>query len=319
MNTYQPDILGKDFERMSFELKDDYEGKVITTLIRKKTPSSTGKAILYIHGFNDYFFQEEEAERFISEGYDFYAIDLRKYGRSLLPHQRFNNCRRLEEYFSDIDNCLLRIGNEGIKNITLVAHSTGGLISALYLSQPGKHSLISSVIFNSPFLAMNLPLLLDKFAIPIVSFFGRYFPDISIKASLPSAYGESIHKDYKGEWDFNTHWKPIQPSAVNFGWIRAIHEGHKKIRKGIELRIPVLLLTSGCSTNYKNKPSDKDFRADGVLDVEKLHKAGKKIRTEKGIRIERIEKGLHDLALSHQEARDRYYHIIFDWLKEQKS
>ena len=39
-------------------------------------------SVLYIHGFNDYFFQRELAQKMDSAGYSFYAIDLHKYGRS---------------------------------------------------------------------------------------------------------------------------------------------------------------------------------------------------------------------------------------------
>ena len=84
---YQPDILGTDYEQATLNFPDDYEGKVVATLIRKKAAQPTKKAVLYIHGFIDYFFQTEMAERFNQHGFDFYALDLRKYGRSILPHQ----------------------------------------------------------------------------------------------------------------------------------------------------------------------------------------------------------------------------------------
>lgn len=41
------------------------------------------RAVLYVHGFVDYFFQTHLADAFEEHGYTFYAIDLRGYGRSL--------------------------------------------------------------------------------------------------------------------------------------------------------------------------------------------------------------------------------------------
>ena len=74
---YQPDILGTGYEQATLNFPDDYEGKVVATLIRKKAAQPTKKAVLYIHGFIDYFFQTEMAERFNQHGFDFYALDLR--------------------------------------------------------------------------------------------------------------------------------------------------------------------------------------------------------------------------------------------------
>ena len=58
-------------------------------------------AVLHVHGFADYFFQTEYAEWWLERGYDFYALDLRKYGRSLRPHQTPN-------YVTDLQRVLRR-------------------------------------------------------------------------------------------------------------------------------------------------------------------------------------------------------------------
>ena len=99
---YQPDVLGSNYEQMTLNFADDYDGKVIATLVRKKAAQATKKAVLYIHGFSDYFFQTEMAEQFNQHGYDFYALDLRKYGRSKLPHQKFYYVLDLREYDAEI-------------------------------------------------------------------------------------------------------------------------------------------------------------------------------------------------------------------------
>ena len=56
-----------------------------------------------MHGFADYFFQTGYAEWWTERGYDFYALDLRKYGRSLRPHQTPNYVTDLREYFAELD------------------------------------------------------------------------------------------------------------------------------------------------------------------------------------------------------------------------
>ena len=104
--SYQADILGEGYQQLSLNLPDDYDGKVIATLIRKKAAIATQKAVLYIHGFADYYFQKEMAEQFNQQGYNFYALDLRKYGRSKLPHQKLFYVRDLLEYEEEIHKAL---------------------------------------------------------------------------------------------------------------------------------------------------------------------------------------------------------------------
>ena len=54
---YRQDVLGTGYECADLEFPADYEGQVIATLVRKKSKQPTSKAVLYIHGFIDYFFQ----------------------------------------------------------------------------------------------------------------------------------------------------------------------------------------------------------------------------------------------------------------------
>ncbi|MGL4805090.1 MAG: alpha/beta hydrolase, partial [Bacteroidales bacterium] len=110
---YTSDELGGKFVKRTIEMQDDYEGEVVCTLIKMPSDSLSHKAVLYIHGFNDYFFQKDMAAEFDSAGFNFYALDLRKYGRSYLPNQVKFNVRDLSEYFPDIDSALTIIQKEG--------------------------------------------------------------------------------------------------------------------------------------------------------------------------------------------------------------
>ena len=75
------------------------------------------------------------AEKFSTQGFAFYALDLRKYGRSHLENQKIGNVRNLNEYFADIDTALSIMHQEGVDKILLSGHSTGGLIVSLYANQ----------------------------------------------------------------------------------------------------------------------------------------------------------------------------------------
>ena len=117
-HNYAPDILGAGYEQLTLNFPDDYEGKVVATLVRKK-PLNQLKKRYFIFMVLDYFFQTEMAEQFNAHGYDFYALDLRKYGRSKLPHQIFYNVLDLNEYDAEITQALEIIGQENIHKFYL--------------------------------------------------------------------------------------------------------------------------------------------------------------------------------------------------------
>ena len=113
---------GSGFVYKTLCFKDDYDGPVTATLVRNNPCLSADKpAILYIHGFIDYFFQKHVALRFNGAGHNFYALDLRKYGRSLNAAKHPNICLAFEEYFPEITEALQIIVNEGHTSVVLMA------------------------------------------------------------------------------------------------------------------------------------------------------------------------------------------------------
>ena len=145
--------LHTDFDYQTIQLSPDYEGKVTATLISSKFNAGDRESVLYLHGYIDYFFHPHVCEEFINNDFDFYALDLRKYGRSLLEHQRPNFCLDIEEYFEEITIAIRQINKTGNSLIHLLGHSTGGLIASSYMNYGKEKSSIKSLILNSPFLA----------------------------------------------------------------------------------------------------------------------------------------------------------------------
>ena len=83
--------LGAPYQTYPIETKPDGEKIFHSTLIEYPFGSSPRASthyanprgiILYVHGYNDYFFQEELAEKSDSAGFAFFAIDLHYNGRS---------------------------------------------------------------------------------------------------------------------------------------------------------------------------------------------------------------------------------------------
>lgn len=307
---WKPDVLGDSYEQKTVELADDYSGKVRTTVVRHKTSGQGNTAVLYLHGYNDYFFQSQLGDSIVAHGYAFYAVDLRKYGRSLLPEQLKFEVRDLKEYFEDLDVALNEIASDGYANVVFLAHSTGGLTMSYYLSQHlSDRPQVKALILNSPFLDMNLSKFQENFLVPMVA--ALPFKNMKIKQGDSRAYAESLLAAYHGEWEYDTEWKMEVSPEVTSGWISAIHKAQRTLQKGTDIRIPILLMHSNRSV-YGDKWTPEFNSGDAVLDVNDISKYGKMLGPNVTEFV--VDDGLHDLILSRKDVRDKVYAEMFLWL-----
>lgn len=306
-----PDVLGNGFQMYYVPQGKDYSGNVRCTIIRKKAKTNTGHGVLYIHGFSDYFFQEEMANRFIEQGYNFYAVDLRKYGRSFMQEQKMFQVRNMEEYFPDIQAGIDMMKIDGNCKIVLLGHSTGGLSSSLYM-QRMPDPAIKVLVLNSPFLAWNLSKWMIRFGIPLLKQIAGLFPNMKVKGDRTTNYASTLAQHLGGEWSYNTEWKPDVMPDVDLAWIRAIDNGQKLLQQG-GINVPILLLHSDKSA--KQGDTLEYFRtSDAVLNVDNIAKAGRLLGPNIEERI--IKDGLHDLVLSRKNVRNEVYNTIFLWLEK---
>ncbi len=299
------------FTTQKLNLKDDYEGQVEATLIERKAVSQSKNAVLYIHGFVDYFYQNHLADWANSINLNFYALDLRKYGRSLLPHQDPNMIRDVRDYFEEISIAvdLIRKNNNFL---ALIGHSTGGLISSLYVNSHNHDNLINALILNSPFFDFNKPSWFKKTILPIIAKIGLRFPNIASPEGLKEGYVKSIHKEHHGEWEFDFKYKPLLGFKINFGWIAAIYYAQKRLQYGLSISCPTLIMYSSKSVvpgNYK----DSMHEADSVLNVVDIEKYSNTIGNN--VRKVEIDGGIHDLILSKKEVRKYVFDEMTKFIK----
>lgn len=313
--SWHPDIL-PGYEARYVNQGEAFDGPCRSTIIRKLAPISTKRAYLYVHGFNDYFFQQDMGERAVDSGYNFYAVDLRRYGRSWEPWQYPFNVRNQKEYFDDIDSALNQIRRDGNVDITLVGHSTGGLTVALLAADRGSMCGVDRVVTDSPFLAWNFSPFMQKIAIPVVAAFGGIFKDAKIKQSHCDGYAYSLLKEYDGEWEYNTDWKMIYSPPVTMSWVRSIQNAQKEVMKKRKyIEVPILVMHSsrkidGC--NYTPEFSTGDC----VLDPFEIQKRGELLGASDELRqVCTIDSGLHDLILSRLPVREAAYDSIFHFIK----
>lgn len=298
-----------DFE--TIQLKDDYEGECIATLISAKTNTLNRPAVLYVHGFVDYFFQLHVMEAFDAKGYDFYAIDLRKYGRSKLPHQHPCYCKSVEEYFEEITYSIKKITSQSSSDLFLMGHSTGCITVSMYANKGECKDKVKALILNAPFLDFNIPKT-HKFVLNVISGIIAFVNPFGIvMRKLPQAYGRSLHKDYLGEWDYDLAYKPIKGFPTYFSFIHAARKGHRYLRSKSNLTIPILILHSSNSLG-ETYTKEEFSKSDIVLNVADMVELGPNLG--KDVSFTEIKDGLHDVFLSHKDGREFAISETLNWL-----
>jgi alpha-beta hydrolase superfamily lysophospholipase len=308
----ETDVLGAPYQQRQIELAPDEEGPVVATLVSLRAPVPTRRAVLYLHGFVDYFFQTHLAEFFTARGYDFYALDLRKYGRSLMSHQTPNFARDVAEYYPEIDAAIKIIRDEdGHDTVLLNGHSTGALFAALWAHRVRGTGVLQGLFLNSPFLEFNAPWLTRRGLAPLVNLIGRLAPKAGIGQQLGTTYGSTIHADYQGEWTYDLAWKPLNGYKIHAGWVRAITKGHRQAQRGLAIDVPILVASSARS--YVGKLAEGAHSADSVLNVKDMARYAPGLG--KDVTLLEIEGGLHDLTLSRPAVRAVLFQELDKWLR----
>ncbi|MFJ4207607.1 alpha/beta hydrolase [Paenarthrobacter sp. NPDC089675] len=345
LTTWQPDVLGHGFERLDLPLPPDEEGAVKATLVRH-VPSAAAplphgildffpaftkrrrrrvepdaaaapRAVLYLHGWADYFLQTELAEHLTASGFHFYALDLRKFGRSLLPGQTPGYASDLAVYDADIAAALARIeqdvaartGNNVPPTIHLVAHSLGGLIASLWADRnPGR---IGTLVLNSPWLELQGSSLVRSIAMHLVEPFARTDPKRPFRFPDMPAYWESVSSQAHGEWYLDPEWRPRASFPIRAGWTKAVLAGHSAVERKLNIDAPVLVLLSGRTRIQAEWTADL-MRADAVIDVEET--ARRALGLGRRTAVFRYPGALHDVFLSRRTIRQQAFHDVAVWL-----
>ena len=360
---WRQDVLGADYESRTIPLMDDDAGPVVATLVRYRgrassaptsspaapalspapttsptdahptrseaTPQPPHFVLLYIHGRNDYFFQRELAEDIAGCGGAFYALDLRRYGRSLRPGQRMGFVSNLSLYDEDIAEALDLI-REDYPDLPLVlmGHSTGGLLATLWANRhPGA---LDGLILNSAWLEMQTMASMRSAVAPILERIASRNPMWAVPGGDgPDHYGRSLREGrnaldaplpdslaaypddpaVKG-WSYALEWKRPGSYPAYAAWLEAILDGHENVASSVHLDIPVLSMMS-TSSYFGEEFSEAVFSSDVVLDREVI--------LERSARLGPLVTmasfpGKHDLLLSDPQVRAEVYDTMNRWI-----
>jgi alpha-beta hydrolase superfamily lysophospholipase len=344
---WEPDVL-PGYWQQTFGLgpDPDGEGDLVATLVRRGEPGPTAThAVLVVHGFTDYFFNTELADHFAARGFDFYAVDMHKCGRSWRKGQTPHFTTDLARYDTELERALDLMAQPArcdvaadaarcdvaadaarsdvaadaapTTNVLIYGHSTGGLIVPLWLDRMRRHGditrrRITGLVLNSPWLDLQGPAILRTAptgaAIGAIS---RIRKKRVVRPPTEGGYGATLHKEYGGEFDYNLEWKPIGGFPVTFGWLHAIRRAQIKLHRGLDVGVPNLILRSDRSVREVSDP-DTIQRGDAVLDVRQIARWAGCIGNRST--IVPIVDAKHDVFLSVAESRHAAYCELDKWL-----
>jgi alpha-beta hydrolase superfamily lysophospholipase len=199
--------------------------------------------------------------------------------------------------------------------VLAVAHSTGGLILALWLDRRRVRSEVAPVaglVLNSPWFDLQGTPVQRGPVTQALRVLARTTPMRTLP-QLPTTYGESIHVSVSGEWEFDLAWKPLAGFPVTYGWLNAIRRGHARLHRGLDVGVPSLILRSE-RTHFAKTYTAEDARADTVLDVRQIARWAGCLGGE--TTIVPIRDARHDVFLSLPEVRKQAYDRLDAWLRD---
>ncbi|MFJ6653676.1 alpha/beta hydrolase [Microbacterium sp. NPDC091313] len=316
---WRPDLLGPGFAQRMLPLPPDPDSpdELVATLVRHEPhplARFTGPwrdiDVLYVHGWSDYFFQADLASFWTDRGARFFALDLRRYGRSLRQGQRAGDVRSLDDYDADIEAALAAMAEDarGARRLVLLGHSTGGLTLTLWAARHPQRA--HALVLNSPWLELQLGPVGRQALTPLINARARIDP-LGTHPAVDLGFYSRAQREVGTLPDAPEGWRPERGFATHPRWLAAVVRGHAAIADGVDVGCPVLVLLSRHST-----PPTRWLEAmtvtDSVLVVDDIARAATRIGDL--VTIARIDGALHDVFLSRAEPRAQAYRVLGGWV-----
>ena len=126
-------------------------------------------------------------------------------------------------YFEELDAAYALVRErDGHDNVLVTAHSTGGLVAPLWAD--ARRPALAGMVLNSPWLDLHGSFLLRTAGTAAIDQVGARRPYLAIPRNVSGLYAQSLHREHRGEWDFDLTLKPHEGFPARAGFIRSVTE-----------------------------------------------------------------------------------------------
>ena len=308
MNQWSSDFLGPGFEQCAIG-----EGATAAgTLVRFAGVSGGSPdrpALVYVHGWSDYYFNAELARFVAARGWRFYALDLPEHGRNLRPGGRPGFVPSAAHYLSSIDAALDAVRAEGRGPIALMGHSTGGLAVALEAQR--RPERLAAVVLSSPWLVPHGGRAAGRMLEFALAPRAGARPERILPLPPRGFFWRAVAREAGGEWDLREDLRPRNAFPVRAGWLHGVLTAQRELADGPPITVPTLLLASTRSDTGLVWREHMRSR-DAVLPIAPMRRAAALVCGELDEVL--VDGGLHDVLLSAPGVRREAYLRLGVWL-----
>ena len=300
-NEFMYQMYKKSFNTHIHKNKDNSECTFLYKTLKKNK-----KSVIWVHGFNDYFFHFHVSNILLEKGYNFFSISLRNYRNN----ENLFYTNDLSEYITDIEHLIEYISNNYYsEKIILYGHSMGGLISTIFCKESSYKDKISGLILNSPFFSFNQSISENFFLNYLVYYLGIIYPKYQIRYLDINQKNSNSLEIFK-RFYFESKYKLLHIPIIYAGWITAIIYYHSIIQNNfIDLQLPIAVFHSD-----KSIAENQEGSGDSVLNVNDIKKYSKNLGND--LKIFEIKDAIHDVFCSEKKPLYKALKLLDIWLEE---
>jgi len=309
----KPSIINKKkyFKYLKKYKIKKFKNNDTTTTELLYTDNKKDNAFIWIHGYNDYYFHFHVGEELLKNGYDVYAITFRNFGKIAKDRRYIHYVKSWDSYFKDINNSLEWImKNKKHKKFVLYGHSTGGLISTIYMNEGKYKNIFHGLILNSPFFdfyGSDTKEFIIKYIYYYIAFI---FPTFIASSGSNKISKVPFYKNILKRYYFNQNYKLTYPSHIFVSYLQnaAYHQNRIQNNK-INISKPILVLHSEKSTRW---PECND-NTDCILDINEIKKYSRLIGNN--VKLKSLNGATHDVLLSKNNITKKGIQYIIKFIK----
>lgn len=237
------DSPARNLDYLQDYLTPELRGREIQVLEELDAPSAPQFIAVYVHGWNDYFYQAHLARMMTHLGAAFYALDLHRYGRNMPSWSNFIPFNCYEDDYTTYDRELdwaIATARQEHPDLPVVVmgHSNGGAVVSGWAAR--HQDSYDGLIFISPwvvqdvsgipagesvrnFIASNL----RGMHVPMIGPGSSVYQDslvgyATIGSPLPRRLIPFTNDPAVRGWVTNPKWRITSGAPILFGWLSAI-------------------------------------------------------------------------------------------------